>query len=133
MRGYAPLVRLTGIVTASLFFMMFVVEYFRKEEISTVHPNWAEAILMHCDEDTQEALVKFTFSGLEFTAGCVSLIAPGSYLGILVDAKFFKGAHRALNETSVCKSIFRFSFTIILLFPCLALPLSEIKTKSVIL
>ena len=52
MRGYAPLVRLTFIVTASLFFLMFVVEFFRKEEISTVHPEWAEAILMHCDEDT---------------------------------------------------------------------------------
>ena len=63
---------------------------------------------------------------------CVSIIAPGAYLGILVDAKFFKGSHRTLNDTSACKSIFRFSFTIILLFPSMLLAWSEFQTSSVI-
>ena len=64
-------------------------------------------------------MIDLQFSGLEFASACISVIAPGAYLGILVDAKFFKGSHRTLNDTSLCKSIFRFSFTVILLFPFL--------------
>ena len=50
-----------------------------------------------------------------------------------MDAKFFKGSHRTLNDTSICKSIFRFSFTVILLFPFLIAAWSEFKTSSAIL
>ena len=55
------------------------------------------------------------------------LTIPGAYLGILIDAKFFKGSHRTLNETSICKSIFRFSFSAALTFPFVLLAFGQNK------
>ena len=53
-RGYAPVLRALAIICASVSFMMLVVDLAFREEISTKHPSWAEAIQMHCDEDSQE-------------------------------------------------------------------------------
>ena len=54
----------------------------------------------------------------------------GTYLGILVDAKFFKGSHRTLNDTSVLKSIFRFSFTAALVFPFVLLGMFQMQYED---
>ena len=54
----------------------------------------------------------------------------GAYLGILVDAKFFKGSHRTLNETTVIRSIFRFAFSAVLFFPNLAWSWAEFSVAS---
>ena len=45
----------------------------------------------------------------------------------MVDAKFFKGSHRTLNETSIIRSIFRFSFSAALTFPFILISWIELN------
>ena len=58
------------------------------------------------------------------------MISLGTYLGILVDAKFFKGSHRTLNDTSVIKTIFRFSFTAAVTIPFVLLSLFQMQNED---
>ena len=41
----------------------------------------------------------------------------GAYLGILCDTKYFKGTHREIHNTSICKGIIRTLITVIMFSP----------------
>ena len=58
-----------------------------------------------------EGILEFAF--LEISVFCLCYYSLGAYLGMIFDAKYFRGTSRNIHDTSLLKSIARFFVALI--------------------
>lgn len=66
-----------------------------------------------------EGILEFAF--LELSVFCLCYYTLGAYLGLLFDAKYFRGTPRNIHETTLLKSIARWLVSLIYYTPFIGL------------
>jgi hypothetical protein len=88
---------------------------------------WIAQISIKCP--VSRNIDDLTFSDATFALMGLSFFILGAYYGMILDACYFKGSHRTINQTSLKKMFIRLVISLMIIFVTYIIPVSFISNE----
>ncbi|CDW89873.1 pap2 superfamily phosphatase [Stylonychia lemnae] len=120
-----------SLVMVMMTFIVTTIAYMAS--VSSFQPEyqWLYQISVKCPVSKQ--LNELVFHDAVYVEIGFIFYTFGSYLGLVIDSKEYKGTHRTVNSTGVKQTLIRLAISILLIVPLYILPIFLIKSARFVL